>query len=96
MGDRHLRRSQLPDPLHTDIVSAAQEEPDRNDLLSYIWDSYDTGLLLKICAWCSRILVNDAWVAAPAGALSTVDEPVVVSHSICPTCAETMEVSPGS
>ena len=60
---------------------------DRNELLARIWEAYEAGDLVPVCAWCGRVRIDDEWVAPPRGALSTIDERTTLSHSICPTCA---------
>lgn len=62
---------------------------DRDNFLAHIWKTYESGDLLRACAWCGRIEIDGQWVAPPPGALSTIDEPVTLSHSICPDCAAT-------
>jgi hypothetical protein len=61
---------------------------DRNDVLAHLWKASEAGALISTCAWCGRVRIEGEWVAPPVGALSTIDEPMSVSHSICPRCAE--------
>jgi hypothetical protein len=40
-----------------------------------------------MCAWCRRIEIGGEWLLAPRAALSAIDAPNTLSHSICPRCA---------
>lgn len=61
---------------------------DRNEVLAKIWEAYEAGALIPACAWCGCVFIHGQWVAPPYGALSTIDEPMTMSHSICPRCGE--------
>jgi hypothetical protein len=37
-----------------------------------------------MCAWCRRIEIGGEWLLAPRAALSAIDAPNTLSHSICP------------
>jgi hypothetical protein len=63
------------------------------DLFSRIWNAYEGGELLVVCAWCERVRIDGSWLAAPRGALAVIDQPNTLSHSICDHCAETLEPS---
>ena len=52
-----------------------------------MWDASEAGALIVMCAWCRRLLFDGQWVAPPVGALSTIDESLSLSHSICDGCA---------
>ena len=66
---------------------------DPNEFLAHIWNAYETGALVALCAWCGRVRIQEGlWVAPPQGALSTIDEQMTMSHSICPTCTEAQPV----
>ena len=67
---------------------------ERSEFLSLIWEAYESGDLLPICAWCQQVRVQDEWVVAPPGTLETIDRPMTLSHSICPTCAADTTPSP--
>ena len=69
--------------------------PTRNELLAHVWEIYESGALLTSCAWCGRVLVGDAWVSCSPDALQIVDEPMMVSHSICPGCTGRVARPPG-
>jgi hypothetical protein len=61
---------------------------DPNEFLAHIWEAYETGSLLTSCAWCGVVRIEGEWIPPPGGALSTIDETVTLSHSICPACLE--------
>jgi hypothetical protein len=61
---------------------------DRNTVLAKIWDAYESGALIPACAWCHRVQLDGEWVEVPVGALSTIDAPMTLSHTICPACIE--------
>ena len=66
---------------------------DPNEFLAYLWDAYEAGALVALCAWCGRVRIReDTWVVPPVGALSTIDERMTMSHSVCPSCAEVQPV----
>ena len=50
-------------------------------------DGYEAGELISTCAWCGRISIDDEWILPPHAALTAIDAPRTLSHSICPTCA---------
>jgi hypothetical protein len=60
---------------------------DRNKIFSRIWDLYESGGLLAMCAWCGRVRLDDGWLFPPRAALVAIDEPSVISHSICELCS---------
>jgi hypothetical protein len=49
---------------------------------------YEAGGLITRCAWCGRIEIDGEWLLAPRAALTAIDAPYTLSHSICPSCAE--------
>jgi hypothetical protein len=61
---------------------------DRNEILTKIWAVYEAGGLLTACAWCARLEIGGQWTEAEPRLLSTIDQPMTVSHSICPRCEE--------
>jgi hypothetical protein len=61
---------------------------DRNEVLARIWGAYQAGDLIPACSWCGRVRLEEEWLDPPHGALSTIDEPLTLSHSICPSCTE--------
>lgn len=61
---------------------------DRNTVLAKIWEAYESGGFVPTCAWCRRVCVDGEWVELEAGALSTIDAPMTLSHTICPDCTE--------
>jgi len=68
-------------------VRRGRETLERNEFLTNIWEAYEAGQLIPVCAWCGRVWIQEQWFAPPGGMLSTIDEPMTLSHSICPTCA---------
>lgn len=62
---------------------------ERSEFVATILDAYEAGELILICAWCGQVQIDREWVVPPPRTLSTVDEPMTFSHSICPTCAAT-------
>jgi hypothetical protein len=67
---------------------------DRSEFLERIWEAYDSGDLLSVCAWCDCVFLDGAWIDPPQGALDTLDKTATLSHSICPECAAVVS-SPG-
>lgn len=67
---------------------------ERSEFLSFIWEAYESGDLIPICAWCQKVCVGGEWAVAPTGTLETIDRPMMLSHSICPTCAADQPASP--
>ena len=59
---------------------------DPNVILAKIWEASETGALIPSCAWCGRVCIDGEWVE-PGGSLATIDQPMTLSHSICPTCS---------
>ena len=60
-----------------------------------IAEAYDAGELIPVCAWCGRLSIEGEWIVPPTGVLATLDEPMTVSHSICPECSSKHERPPG-
>ena len=59
---------------------------ERSEFVAHILKAYESGDLIPTCAWCQRLYIEGNWVFAPRGALATIDPPMTLSHSICPTC----------
>ena len=51
-----------------------------------IWDLFETGNAVPVCAWCGRVRVDGEWDWPPTGAISAI-EPTSLTHSICTSCA---------
>lgn len=51
-----------------------------------IAEAYDAGKLIPVCAWCGRLSIEGEWIVPPTGVLATIDEPLTLSHTICPSC----------
>ena len=45
-----------------------------------IEEAYNTGALIPVCAWCGRMSIEEEWIVPPAGVLTTIDEPMTISH----------------
>jgi hypothetical protein len=60
-----------------------------SDVMRRILASYEAGDLVIICAWCRRVEVDGEWLLAPRAALTAIDAPFTLSHSICPECQKT-------
>ena len=58
----------------------------RDEFLAMMWAAADEGRLIETCAWCGRIFFDGEWINPPGGALLTIDAPMELSHSICPSC----------
>ena len=74
---------------------AAWESENSSGLFSEIWAVFDRGELVPRCAWCGRVRIAETWAFPPAGALDAIDARLSTSHSICPTCVQTVG-APGS
>jgi hypothetical protein len=61
---------------------------DRNLILDRIWQASESEELIPTCSWCGRVCIDGEWVEPTHGSLDTIDQPMTLSHSICPTCAE--------
>ena len=42
---------------------------ERTEFLSIIWEAYESGDLIPMCAWCQRVEVQGAWAVPPPGTL---------------------------
>lgn len=62
---------------------------ERNEILTKVWEASESGALIPSCAWCGRVRIDGEWVDPPGRSLATIDQPMMLSHSICPTCFET-------
>ena len=59
---------------------------DRSEILTKVWSAFEAGDLITVCAWCGRVEIEGEWADAEPGLLSTIDQPMTLSHSICPRC----------
>jgi len=59
-----------------------------NRVFSHVWDSFDTGRVVPICAWCGRVRIDNRWLAPPSAVLAAVDERYALSHTICEPCVD--------
>ena len=59
----------------------------RSEVFAKVWESFETGELVVVCSWCGRVCLNGEWVGPTPGVLSTLDQALALSHSICPACA---------
>jgi len=74
-------------------MAAAWESENSSGLFAEIWAVFNRGELIPRCAWCGRVRIEEAWAFAPAGALDAIDARLSTSHSICPTCVQTVRAS---
>ncbi len=58
------------------------------DVTAHILAISEAGALIRMCAWCERIMLEDEWLQPPQVALAAIDLRNAVSHTICPECAE--------
>ena len=76
------------------------ESENNPGLFSEIWTLFDRGEMVPRCAWCGRVRIAETWAFPPTAALDAIDARLATSHSICPTCVETvasgLAVSTGS
>lgn len=56
------------------------------DVTRHILATYEAGGMITMCAWCRRVEIDGDWLQAPRAALSAIDAPYTLSHSICPAC----------
>lgn len=71
-------------------MAAAREHENAPGLFSEIWALFDRGELIPRCAWCGRVQIAETWAFPPNGALDAIDARLGTSHSICPTCIQTV------
>jgi hypothetical protein len=62
---------------------------DTSEVMSHMLARYEAGELISTCAWCGRVAIDKEWVLPPHAALTAIDAPRTLSHSICPTCSGT-------
>ena len=61
---------------------------DTADVFAHMVETYETGDLLSMCAWCNRVEVDGEWMRTNRIALAAVDGRSTLTHSICPDCAK--------
>jgi len=71
-------------------MAAVWESESNPGLFSEIWTLFNRGEMVPRCAWCGRVRIAETWAFPPAAALDAIDARLTVSHSICPTCVETV------
>lgn len=59
-----------------------------SDVTKRMLADYEAGELITMCAWCRRVELDGKWLLAPRAALTSIDSPYTLSHSICPDCSE--------
>jgi hypothetical protein len=57
------------------------------EVTRHILATYEAGNLITTCAWCKRVAIDGEWLLPPRAALTAIDSPRALSHSICPQCA---------
>jgi hypothetical protein len=62
---------------------------DRDEVLAKIWEAYEAGHLIPVCAWCGCVRIEGEWFDLIHGDTAPVDDPMTLSHTICPRCMET-------
>ncbi len=67
-----------------------------DEVTRQILATYEAGDLVTICAWCRRVEIDGEWLLAPRAALTAIDAPFTLSHSICPVCAVPGSRVPGA
>jgi hypothetical protein len=71
-------------------MAVAWEAENTPGLFSAIWVLFDRGELVPRCAWCGRVRIVATWAFPPNGALDAIDARLSTSHSICPSCIQTV------
>jgi hypothetical protein len=67
---------------------------DRSEILTKIWAVYEAGDFITVCAWCGSLEIEGEWIGPEPGLLSTFDQPMTVSHSICRRCEQAVPTIP--
>jgi hypothetical protein len=58
-----------------------------SEVSAHIRAMSEAGALIRMCAWCERIELDDEWVQPSRVTLTAIDVHNTVSHTICPACA---------
>ena len=66
----------------------------RSEVFTTVWDAFDVGDLVPVCAWCGRLRLDGSWVGPAPGVLLTIDGALTLSHSICPRCTAGLSAEP--
>jgi hypothetical protein len=64
-----------------------EDEVHPGEVQAKIEEVYNAGELVPVCAWCGRMRIEEEWIVPPTGVLTTIDESMAISHSICPDCS---------
>jgi hypothetical protein len=59
-----------------------------SEVFSRVWDAFDAGENVIVCAWCGRVRLDGDWFRTPPAAVEAIDARLAFSHSICSGCAE--------
>lgn len=87
----------MPRTLVRERRSGLEEEAtDADEVMRRILATYESGDLITTCAWCERVTIDGEWVLAPRAALTAIDSPLTLSHSICPQCTVAQRTSASS
>jgi hypothetical protein len=66
-----------------------QYEPVLHDqIIARVIAIYEAGELVRLCAWCGRVSLDDDWFPMPQVALDAIDVPNSTSHTVCPDCTK--------
>jgi hypothetical protein len=58
-----------------------------SDVMKRIIEIYEAGDLITTCAWCGRVEFDGEWLFPSRAALTAIDAPNTLSHTLCPKCA---------
>jgi hypothetical protein len=70
-------------------MSASPEPDGAGAVFAKLWDVFERGGLIVLCAWCRSVCIEEEWIVAPASVFSAIDGRNSLTHSICPECAAT-------
>jgi hypothetical protein len=59
-----------------------------DQIIARVIAMYEAGELVRLCAWCGRVSLDDEWFPMPQVALDAIDVPNSTSHTVCPDCTK--------